>query len=522
MNDRATQGTSYSQLIVDTLTRYGKRPAFVQDERIFTYAAASDLCGRMARVLAEQGVRPGSGVGALSPNRVEVWLAQAATYLLGARYTGLHPVGTEDDQLFVCDDAELEVLIVDPTQAERGAALAARTAADVKLLTLGPSSVGTDLLALCDDAGPARLDPGPAGEEDIAWLQYTGGTTGVPKGVMLPHRAMVQQVQSSLASFGVPRHPVYLAAAPITHSGVVPVMPTLVRGGTVILHQRFDPGHWLRSVEQHRVSYALAVPTMIYALMDAGEPERYDLSTLETVVYGAAPMSPSRLAEAQQTMGPVFLQAYGQTECVATATTLLQHEHDPVARPELLLSCGRAVVGAEVRVLDADDAPASPGAVGEVCVRSRTVMSGYWKLPQETDEALRGGWLRTGDLAKTDDEGYLYVVDRKKDLIISGGFNIYPKEIEDVLSAHPSVAVAAVIGVPDAKWGEAVKAVVVPRAGQTIDTEGLIQHVRATKGPHHAPKSVDIVESVPLTAVGKVDKKTLRAPFWSSQSRQVN
>ena len=200
------------------------------------------------------------------------------------------------------------------------------------------------------------------------------------------------------------------------------------------------------------------------------------------------------------------------------ATSLQPSEHDPANRT----SCGRAVAGALVEVLDEDGQPVPDGTVGELCVRSRAVMSGYWKRPAETAEVLRDGWLRTGDMAFRSDAGFFHIVDRKKDMVISGGFNVYPREIEDVLADDPSVSMAAVIGVPDPKWGEAVKAFVVPRPGATPDADALIASVRARKGPHYAPKSIEVVDQLPLTKVGKVDKKVLRARYWAGLERAVN
>jgi fatty-acyl-CoA synthase len=335
---------------------------------------------------------------------------------------------------------------------------------------------------------------------------------------------MVQEVFSLTASWRLPVDPRTLIATPITHAGVLPVLPTLLRGGTVVLQAGFNPDKWLAAVEKHRVNYVFTIPTLLYALLDhigsdeGGGLDRFDLSSLETVVYGASPMSPSRVDEAQQAFGKILLQAYGQTECTGMATTLLPSEHDPLNRT----SCGRAVAGSLVDVLDEDGLPMPAGSVGEICVQSRAVMSGYWKRPAETAEVLQHGWLRTGDMAFRSETGFFHIVDRKKDMVISGGFNLYPREIEDVLADDPTVSAAAVIGVPDPKWGEAIKAFVVARPGAVPDPEALIASVRARKGPHYAPKSIVVVDQLPMTKVGKVDKKVLRATYWADLERAVN
>jgi fatty-acyl-CoA synthase len=232
-------------------------------------------------------------------------------------------------------------------------------------------------------------------------------------------------------------------------------------------------------------------------------------------------MSPTRLLEARERIGPVLHQIYGQTENVGTATTLRRDEHDP-ANPDRLGSCGRAVLGAHVAVLDEDGNELPEGEIGEIGVRSRTTMLGYRNLPEQTAAVLKDGWLRSGDMARRDDEGFFYIVDRKNDMIISGGFNIYAREVEDVLATHPAVADSAVIGIPDDKWGEAVHAIIVMRAGRSIDQTELGAFVKDRKGSLYAPKSVEVVDTLPVTTVGKVDKKALRAPYWSTQDRQVH
>jgi fatty-acyl-CoA synthase len=514
----AQSGISYSAMIVEALTRHPEREAFIAGDRSVSYAEAADTTSRLRRVLEARGSTQGSCVGALSVNSPDVWMVQAAICLSGAMYTGLHPLGSIDDHVELCRDAEVDILVVHPKFAEIGAQIVARAEGVKHLLTLGPAEVGEDLLALCAEVGPEALTRGCADEEDITWLQYTGGTTGRPKAAMISHRAMVQEVFSLTASWRLPLDPRTLIATPITHAGVLPILPTLLRGGTVVLQAGFDPEQWLAAVESHRINYVFTIPTLLYALLDHGGLERFDLSSLETVVYGASPMSPSRIDEAQEAFGRTLLQGYGQTECVGMATSLLPSEHDPANRT----SCGRAVAGALVEVTDEDGHPVPNGTVGEICVRSRAVMSGYWKRAEETAEVLRNGWLRTGDMAFRNDAGFFHIVDRKKDMVISGGFNVYPREIEDVLTDDPSVSSAAVIGVPDPKWGEAVKAFVVPRPGATPDTDALIASVRQRKGPHHAPKSIEVVDQLPLTKVGKIDKKALRATYWANLERAVN
>ncbi len=256
--------------------------------------------------------------------------------------------------------------------------------------------------------------------------------------------------------------------------------------------------------------------------LDSPARQGADLSSLQLIIYGASPMSPARLIEGIATFGPVFMQLYAQSEAPNTVTVLHQHEHDPVNHPERLASCGTPCVGQQVRLLDEHGQEVPDGEVGEICVRGPLVMQGYWQKPEETAVALREGWLWTGDRARRDADGFLYIVDRSKDMIISGGFNVFPHEVEDVLSQHTAVASAAVVGVPDPKWGEAVRALVVLRPGQAVAAEALISLVRERKGAVYAPKAIDFVDALPVTGLGKLDKKAIRARFWQGQDRSVH
>lgn len=519
MSGHAAEGALYADLIVEAFERHGDREAFVHGDRRMTYAEAKDFTARLVRVLTQAGVGRGSAVAALSPNAPETWLLQAAAYLRGATFSGLHPLGSIEDHVRLCDDAEVSLLLVHPRLAEVGAAVVEKASSVRMVLTLGPSDLGRDVHEVCaqESGGPLVRDPAIE-PEDTAWLQYTGGTTGRPKGVMLPQRALAQQASSWLASYGVPEHPRYLAAAPITHAAVLPVLPTLLRGGCVVLHEAFDPEAYLRTLQDEHINYAFGVPTMLGALIATAQQKTHDLSSLRTFAYGAAPVSPARLEEAQEIFGPVLLQGYGQTESGGFICSLRPDEH----LPEQLTSCGRPAVGVRVQLQDADGGVVQPGEAGEIAVRSRAVMTGYLGQPEETAHALRGGWLHTGDVGRFDERGFLHIVDRAKDMVITGGFNIYPREVEDVLTGHPAVSGAAVVGVPDERWGEAVRAYVVLRPERSATAEELTALVRSRKGPAHAPKSVVFVHDLPTTAVGKIDKKVLRDLTWAGRDRQVN
>ncbi|MFD2473635.1 AMP-binding protein [Amycolatopsis silviterrae] len=513
----ASSGVTLGDLIVQALTRHSSAEAFVAGDRRLTYLQVRDLVSRYAAALAGRGAGLGTGVAMLSPNMPESWIVQAATYLLGARFTGLQALASIEDHVVVCADAGAEVLVVTAPLEEHGRQLVAEAGSLRQLLVI-PAAGGPPE---GDHPAARPLDPGPAAETDLAWLQYTGGTTGKPKGVQQPHRSMVQMVYAHLADFEQPRSPRYLASAPLTHAAGLGVLPTLLRGGTVVIEPGFDPGRFLDVIEAERVNCASGIPTMIYTLLDHERPETRDLSSLEVIWYATGPMSPVRLAEARERIGPVFSQIYGQTESTGIGTVLPKAAHE-TASLERLASCGRPVVGNRVRLAGEDGHDVPVGEVGEIVMRNRGVMLGYRNLPEETAAALEGGWLHTGDLARQDDEGLLYIVGRKKDMIISGGFNIYASEVEAALTAHPSVGSAAVIGVPDDRWGESVAAFVVARPGHDVDVPALRSFVKRVKGSMYSPKKVVVVDSLPRTTVGKVDKKALRAPYWSDSAREVH
>lgn len=313
----------------------------------------------------------------------------------------------------------------------------------------------------------------------------------------------------------------HLVCTPLSHAGSSLFVPLLLRGGSMVVIPGFDAGAVLDAIERHRITTTMLVPSMIYALLDHPRFPQTDLSSLQTIFYGASPMSPARLREAIRILGPIFFQFYGQTECPQSVCILRKEEHDP-ADLDRLASCGRPVPWVRVGLLDDRGHEVPKGQPGELCVRGPLVMKGYWNKSDETDLAFEHGWLHTGDVACEDEQGYLTIVDRKKDMIVSGGFNIFPREIEDVISTHSLVAAVAVIGIPDDKWGEAVMAVVVARPGAVLDAGDLIALVKERKGSHHAPKFVEIVDSIPMSPLGKPDKKALRTHYWVGASRLVN
>jgi len=504
-------------LVAAALRRHRDKPVMELGGTTLTGGEVAAAASRYVQALEALGV----GASALlSSNRPEVLLIVAAGQILGARRTALHPLGSLDDHAYAINDAGITTLIVDPIFAERALGLLTKAPGLKQVLTIGPvpeSLAGTgavDLIAAASGYQPGPLRPASLEPGHLVSITYTGGTTGKPKGVMGTAQSMLTMAQVMLAEWEWPDAPRFLVCTPLSHAGAAFFVPTLIKGGSLVVLPRFDPAEVLRTIEEQRITATMLVPTMLYALMDHPDSGTRDLSSLQTVYYGAASINPVRLREAIDRFGPIFAQFYGQSEAPMVISYLPRAEHDDAR----LTSCGRPSAFLRTALLDERGDPVTPGEPGEICVAGPLLAAGYWNQPEATAAAFSGGWLRTGDVAREDPDGYWHIVDRVKDMIVTGGFNVFPREVEDVLATHPAVAQVGVIGVPDATWGEAVTAIVVPRADVAADglasfADELKALVRDRKGPVHAPKHVIVADRLPLTGLGKPDKKALRAAY---------
>jgi fatty-acyl-CoA synthase len=518
----AYRGVYLPDLLVAALGRNPDKPAVYLGDQILTAREVAGEISRYVQALESKGIGKGSPVSVLALNRPEVLFNMGAGMLAGTRTTPLHPLGSVDDHAYVLEDAGIETLVYDPQFfGERAAELAARVPGLKNLLAFGPGGPGDDYIALASTFEPRPLVAPQVAATDVPGLAYTGGTTGKPKGVMGSYRSGAAMTQIQMTEWEWPREPRFLMCTPLSHAGAAFFIPVLLLGGSLVVVPYFEPGLVLETIERERITATMLVPTMLYTLMDHPDFATRDLSSLETVYYGAAAMSPTRLKEAIEKLGPIFFQYYGQAESPMTICVLRKDEHDTgdLAR---LATCGRPVPWVHVKLLDDEGNEVPRGEPGEICVQGPLVMQGYWSKPEQSAEALAGGWLHTGDIAREDEHGYYTIVDRKKDMIVTGGFNVFPREVEDVISSHPAVAAVAVIGVPDDRWGEAVKAVVVPRPGEAVDPAELIELVKQRKGSVQAPKTVDLADEIPLSPLGKPDKKALRARYWEGADRLVN
>jgi len=516
-----------SHFLTRAAERYPDRPAWVDAQRVVTFRQAADRVGRLARALLSLGGQPGDRVGLLMPNCPEGLEA-----ILGPIQAGmaavpmnirLHP----DEHAYMLNDSGAFALIAGAEFRSHVGRMRERLETVKHFVFTGPGG-GEDLGYESLLGRQASAASGPAIEaEDLSWIFYTSGTTGHPKGAMLTHRVLITMAEQFLLDIDpAVSTDVLLHAAPITHGSGLSMFHHLARGSASAFPavQFFDPVGIFEAIQRHRATTMFLVPTMINMLLGSPERNRYDLSSLKTVFYGGAPMYVEQLAEALRVFGPIFVQVFGQGEAPMTCTSLPKDEHVTGGDPVMLRrlgSAGRATTAVQVRIVDEADRPVPPDTLGEIVVRGDLVMKGYWNKPEATAEALRGGWLHTGDIGSLDPDGYLYISDRKKDMIISGGSNIYPREIEEVICQHPAVFEVSVIGVPDQKWGEAVKALVVLRPGESATEALLIEHCKRHLASYKKPQSVEFLPGLPKNAYGKVLKRELRDRYWADRRRKV-
>ncbi len=498
----------------------------VQGTRRVTWGAAIADVNRLAHALIEAGLRTGDRAAILAKNSIEYLYAYFAASKAGVVLVPLNYRLAPPEWASIVNDARPRMLLVAEPYRDAVDALRPGLPSVERFVSLDPSPPAgwEDYHAWV--AGQPATPPGhEAAASDDLYQMYTSGTTGRPKGAVLQQRAVATNIVQSGLAFGVAPGERCLAAVPLFHAGAVPTAFTpLAHGGSLYLLADFTPAAVVRALSEERIALATLVPAMLQACL-LGVPDvaerRYD--ALRLLHYGASPIAESTLRRAIAVFRCGFIQSYGMTEATQALTYLTpaDHERALAGHPELLLAAGRPAAGTEIRVVDGDDQAVPPGTPGEIVARGPQVMRGYWNLPEASAEALRGGWLHTGDVGVVDADGYLYVQDRLKDMIVSGGENVYPRAVEDVLFRHPAVADAAVIGVPDERWGETVKAIVVLRAGMRASEGEIIDFCRGRLGGFERPRSVDFVEALPRNPSGKVLKRVLREPYWASRARRV-
>ncbi|MBA5607747.1 AMP-binding protein [Duganella sp. FT3S] len=511
--------------------------AYIQDEQRYSFDQVGALSCRIAHALLATGLPKESKGAVWAGNDVTAWACTLGLWRANMCWIPVGARNADDENQYLLDAFDCEILFFQAQFAPVVAALQPRLPKVRHWICIDPAagaqpSAATEVpgaVSLADwitgqpDTRPAvHYDP-----DDVIMLSATGGTTGKPKGVMNTHRSTQTFCAHFMmtCTYGSGEHPVNLAAAPMTHTAGLLSLPCTARGGTVVVLGAPDPAYLLRAIAGHRVTELFLPPTVIYRLLErADEVRQYDLSSLRYLMYGAAPMSVEKLRQAIALFGPVLTGGYGQTECPASIAYLPPDEHfidGQLAGDERLSSVGRPNPLVTVEIMDEANAILPQGRTGEICVRGDLLMKGYYQAPEQTAATIVDGWLHTGDIGHIDADGYLHITDRKKDMIISGGFNVYPSEAEQVIWSHPAVRDCAVIGVPDSQWGEAVKAVVELNAGQHVDAAELIALCKHKLGSVKSPKTIDFVASLPRSPVGKVLKKELRQQYWAGTDRKI-
>ena len=512
-------------------TYWPDKAAVIFKDQVLTYRALEERSNRLAHALRGLGLQKGDRVAIVSPNRPDIVVAECAFYKLGlvkvALNSRLSPQELED----ALSNAEPHACLVGPAHRAVVQDLRARlpnlqhaiawdcTEAD---RTMG--WLDGQVLEAQGASQHLHVDLQP---EDLAVLHYTSGSTGKLKAAMqtMGNRmtSLRKVIMGRMQSNG---DDVMLLVGPITHASGMFIQAMLFQGVTILLLDRFHPAELLQAIEKHRVTMTFMVPAMIHALLAEPSIRTRDLSSLRLLSYGAAPMSPARIQEAWAAFGPVLAQGYGAGETTGGVISLSIADHARAIsgeKPQLLSACGRAFCESELQVLNDDGQPVQGDQIGEISVRGPDVFAGYWRAPEVTQAAFDAqGWLRTGDLARVDDEGYIYIVDRRKDMLVSGGFNIYPTEIEAVLAQYPAVYEVCVVGVPDEHWGEVVKAVVVLRQGAQASEQALIDFCKDWLADFKKPRSVDFVTELPKNSNGKLSRKEVRERYWQGRERKVN
>jgi fatty-acyl-CoA synthase len=488
-------------------------PCLTMDGRTLTYGDVQRLSWRIGRALDWSGVRPGDKVAILSANDPVAFCCVFGISRAGAVWCPVNPRNEAAETRDLLDLSDCACLIFQVAFAPLVAKILPGLPNLTTLVCLdGDVPMATPFGQWLDGlaAEPWQAEP----VDDLVMLAGTGGTTGRPKAVMLTGHNIETMAALTLMSYPFGRRPRYLALAPLTHAAGVLCFPMMTLGGEIVIMSAPDLGQFLSLIERHRITHAFLPPTLIYMLLDHPALASTGLSSLRCLWYGAAPMSVTRLEEALTRIGPVMAQLFGQTEAPMMISTMAPEEHfhaDGSLARERLSSAGRPTPLVQVAVMDGDGNVLGTGQRGEIVVRGPLVMAGYYKDPSATAEAARHGWHHTGDIGYLDASNYLFIVDRAKDMIITGGFNVYSAEVEQVLLAHPAVQDCAVIGLPDEKWGERVTAVVQPHPGRSVAEDDIRSFVKDRLGSVKAPKQVEVWADLPRSRIGKVLKNDIKS-----------
>ena len=502
-------------ILTRTSKNFPGREGLVVDGRRLTFKEINERVNQLANSLLAQGLKKGDRVGLLFYNSLAYFESYLALYKAGLVWVRLNYRLSVSELTNMMRDAQASA-IIHGLEFGKMADKICDSISGVKLRIHQGEGPGLGYEELF--SSNSKKEPSvEVNEEDLSDIWYTSGTTGEPKGIMITHRNILTCVQFLLSDvYWITEDDKLVTVGALSHAGSVRVLPFILRGALNVLLRAFDPAEIFKTIEKEKITDISTVPTMLLALMDHPERRNYDLSSLKTITYAGAPTPVERIKEAVNIFGPILDQSFGQAESIITITHLPKHEHivsDDLEREKRLASVGREYPGVQIKVVNEKGKECAPGEIGEVITKSDLVMKGYWNRPEQTADALKQGWLYTGDLGYEDEKGYLYLMDRKHGKIITGGLNVYPREVEEVLAQHKVIAEVCVFGVPDPKWGEAVTAVVILRSGANTSEQELIKFCKIKLASYKTPKKVHIVDSIPKNAYGKILQRELKKHF---------
>jgi fatty-acyl-CoA synthase len=519
------QQKTFQSLLRKGLKRFGNLPAItlLSTEETMTYKELIEKSQYISHYLLRLGVGRGSHVAILIPNSLESVLFSLAIQQCGAT---LIPLG---DKLgirevdFILKESKPKVVIMATNDHVATILEYLEESHEPHVRIIGLPGFGVQYPDKFEQfqwtEEKKEIDLPMALAEDIAFLSYTGGTTGTPKGVMHSQEGMRAAMLSAAIEDPLDDRDRLLLSTPLVHAAGSLLWRALLSGVHVYFMRSFDAEKVLEAIKEYRITTTFMVPTMLYRLLDQTKKMDFDVSSMRNIYYGASPISPKRLKEAFEVFGPIMRQQYGMTECNIVISRLSKSAHVWAYHnnSDVLKSCGTPCLLTEVRLIDDNGIDVKPLELGEIIVKSPAMMVGYYQRPELTQETIRDGWLYSGDIGMWDERGYLYILDRKKDMIISGGMNVYSSEVERVVNQHPAVALSACIGVPHPDWGEAVCVIVTQREGFSCTEEEIIRFCKQNTSKYMVPKYVYFLDSLPLTPIGKVDKKELKKRYGQEQ-----
>lgn len=503
---------------------HGDRVAVHFQSHKLTYNELRKQANRLSHGLNKCGVKSNTRVALLLSNIPEYVISELGIYFSGGTKVPLNDMLGESEIQYILNDSDAEVLIVEEKFFSIIENLQMRLPKIKATVGVGskdklPNSFLPWETFLSNEL-ETKLDISTK-PSDLSLILYTGGTTGKPKGVVHTHQSTIFTYLSIAFETNMREDEKILLTTPLPHAAGLYLYAGFIKGAQIYIESKFDVENVLNHIEKNKITFLSTVPTTLYRMFDFMEGKEYDVSSIRTIQYGTAPIAAPRLQQGLDIFGQVFLQIYGLTETQSAATWLKKEDHrTEEAYTKLLKSCGKSTAMSQIRIVDEYGNEVDTGKEGEITVKALTNTIGYHKLPEKTAETIIDGWLHTGDVGVLDEKGYLYLLDRKKDMIISGGMNVYSSEVENVIQKHPDVRQVAVIGVPDADWGESVTAFIIPKSDQ-INIDGLIKYCKENLSKYKVPKTINIVETLPLTHYGKIDKKSLRAPYWELETRNI-